>query len=691
MEAASKSTADDLDYRTLDDPTLHMVEGGIFTVVLPKPRHPIKYLLFRCRPDHEFAELRKLGPSGKPRDWLPISAETSAVLQRGGWKVHLSVQGDQLEKAWNLVYPFLLKGEVTGFKVARPFTIAAHDPDLVTSLAEEKRSPEQLNACERFLRIRDGAQITIYLSEEEEEEGRAKKAGSRLSLLLAEVEKVLATSGIRPGQQPPSDVRIGRYASTRRENWSRSQPPPSGFEADLPVRPPLRHPDPGRRGDARPPSPRAARFRRDRRQHAGGRAAQRGGRAQPHGPGRAREEPAAARLPRGRLPQALGRPAAGPGPAAGLRGERRPARAPLALDLGAAAADRQVQEGPSSVACGAARRPCEHARPRATCRAVSADESGREGPRAPGAAGEGPGERQVPADAPAERLDKVVARLFGVSRGRAMEWIAEGRVRVDGLRAPKGTPVGGGARVLIDLPPPDAPVAQPELPLRIVHADAQVVVADKPAGMPSHPLKPGETGTAANGLVGRFPELASVGPAQREGGLVHRLDTDTSGLLLAARTDAAHQLLRAQFSARTVDKGYLALAQGEIHAGGEIDLPLAHDPGDSRRVRAASDPDWAALHNARPALTRFTPLERRGGLTLLEVEIATGVLHQIRAHLAFIGHPLAGDPLYGGPPLPGLARHFLHAARLGFTHPDGSRVRYESPLPAELERIFQAL
>jgi 23S rRNA pseudouridine1911/1915/1917 synthase len=297
----------------------------------------------------------------------------------------------------------------------------------------------------------------------------------------------------------------------------------------------------------------------------------------------------------------------------------------------------------------------------------------------------------VPEGQGPERLDKVVAQLFGVSRRRAMEWVAEGRVRVDGRRSPKGQPVRGGSRIEVVLPPPDAPAPQPELAIGIVHADAHVVVADKPAGMPSHPLKPGELGTAANALVGRYPELAQVGPAAREAGLVHRLDTDTSGLLLAARTDEAHTALRAQFAARTVQKGYLALVFGEVHAPGEVSLPLAHDPHDDRKVRPASDPEWAEEHGARPAVTRYTPLERRGGFTLLDVEIPTGVLHQIRAHLAFIGHALAGDELYGGPELPALRRHFLHASRLGFTHPDGSPARFESALPAELAAILASL
>ena len=133
------------------------------------------------------------------------------------------------------------------------------------------------------------------------------------------------------------------------------------------------------------------------------------------------------------------------------------------------------------------------------------------------------------------------------------------------------------------------------------------------------------------------------------------------------------------------------LANRSWLASGEIALPLAHDPHDVRKVRAAGDPEWGEMHGARPAVTRYASLERRAGFTLLEVQIPTGVLRQIRAHLAFLGHPLAGDALYGGPEVPGLARHFLHAARLSFTHPDGRKVTLASNLPSDLAEAFAAL
>lgn len=291
-----------------------------------------------------------------------------------------------------------------------------------------------------------------------------------------------------------------------------------------------------------------------------------------------------------------------------------------------------------------------------------------------------------------ERLDKWLAHALGVPRRKVMDAIAAGRVRVDGRRARKGDPVRPGARIVAALED-EAPVPEPDLAIPILYADDALIVADKPAGMPTHPLEPGERGTAANALVARFPEMLAVGPDRRAPGIAHRLDTLTSGLLLAARTNEAWANLRQAFSQRSIRKRYLALAAGTIDVPGECTVPLAHEPRDARRMRACPDRVEADKLDARPALTTFTPLRRFPGFSLLEVEIPTGVMHQIRAHLAHLGHPVAGDSLYGGPPAPpGMERFFLHAAGLMLAHPaTGLPASFESPLPAELERWLASL
>ncbi len=298
--------------------------------------------------------------------------------------------------------------------------------------------------------------------------------------------------------------------------------------------------------------------------------------------------------------------------------------------------------------------------------------------------------------AESERLDRALAAALGLSRRRCMQLVEEDRVRLNGKRVPKGATVSLGARLTVRLPPADAPTPQPDLPIGILHADPAVIVADKPAGMPSHPLKPGELGTAANALVGRFADLVTAGGSPREGGLVHRLDTATSGCLIAARTPEALAALRAQFDAHTVEKTYLALVEGHVHSEGAIDAAIAHDESDPRRVRVSSDVAWGVEHRARPARTLYAPQERLGSagtaFTLLRVQIPTGVLHQIRAHLAHIGHPVVGDALYGGPAIAGLQRHFLHASAIAFDHPQsGQRLSFESPLPSELRDALARL
>jgi 23S rRNA pseudouridine1911/1915/1917 synthase len=290
----------------------------------------------------------------------------------------------------------------------------------------------------------------------------------------------------------------------------------------------------------------------------------------------------------------------------------------------------------------------------------------------------------VPADAAGMRVDVWLAAALALPRARVKELLDRGAVRIGGRPPRKGDRTIAGARVEVTLPDDDPrPVPQPELPLRLLHIDAQLVAVDKPAGLPSHPLAPGERGTVVNALVARHPECADASADPREGGLVHRLDTLTSGVLLAARTPEAWKVVREAFSGREVDKRYLAVVTGPIADAGEIDLPLRH---------RADHVEPALSGGGREALTDFRVLSRAGDAALLDVGIRTGVLHQIRAHLAAIGAPVLGDTDYGGRPQPGLDRFFLHAARLGLAHPaTGSRLEIASPLPEDLRRVLGTL
>lgn len=291
---------------------------------------------------------------------------------------------------------------------------------------------------------------------------------------------------------------------------------------------------------------------------------------------------------------------------------------------------------------------------------------------------------EVPADAAGMRVDVWLAGALDLPRTRVKELLERGAVRIGGRPPRKGDRTVAGARVEVTLPDEDPrPVPQPELPLTVIHVDPELVAVDKSSGMPSHPLEPGERGTVVNALVARHPECADASADPREGGLVHRLDTLTSGVLLAARTPEAWRTLRDAFSGRQVDKRYLAVVTGPVADDGEIDLPLRH---------RADHVEPALSGGGREALTDFRVLSRAGDASLLEVRIHTGVLHQIRAHLAAIGAPVLGDADYGGRPLPGLDRFFLHAARLGFAHPaTGSHLELSAPLPPELRRVLGVL
>jgi 23S rRNA pseudouridine1911/1915/1917 synthase len=285
------------------------------------------------------------------------------------------------------------------------------------------------------------------------------------------------------------------------------------------------------------------------------------------------------------------------------------------------------------------------------------------------------------------RLEQLLRRhLPAVSRGAVRRLIEAALVRVDGHREPRGMRVRAGQVVEVAVERGDErPVAQPELPLEVVRVTPGWVALSKPPGMPTHPLRPAETGTLANALVARFPECAEAGFSLREGGIAHRLDASTSGLLLAARTAAAFRELRERFSTGRVRKGYLALVAGELAGAGSIDRALRRMPADPRRMQVMP-PELAGPGQA--ARSDYRGLQSCAGLSLVRVETRSGRRHQVRAHLADLGHPLAGDLLYGGPPLEGLEGAFLHAAELELL-PEGERV--SAPLPPERDALLRAL
>ena len=230
----------------------------------------------------------------------------------------------------------------------------------------------------------------------------------------------------------------------------------------------------------------------------------------------------------------------------------------------------------------------------------------------------------------------------------------------------------------------------PDAPLRVVLETEAIVLVDKPAGQPSAPLEPGELGTVANALLARYPEMGSVGFGAREPGLCHRLDNDTSGLLLAARTTDAFATLTNALRAGLLHKRYLLVCSAiGLAERGTIELPLAPHPRDSRRVLACAHPRDRERHAPRAALTSYRVLKRAGNAALVEARASCAGRHQIRAHFAAIGFPLYGDKLYGSKEAPKLGRHALHASMIGWAGDEVvSRFRVHSPLPPELRALL---
>ena len=266
------------------------------------------------------------------------------------------------------------------------------------------------------------------------------------------------------------------------------------------------------------------------------------------------------------------------------------------------------------------------------------------------------------------RLDVLLARrVTGVTRATAKRLVAEGIARVDGRAVKKSYLVSVGDRVTVDEVPDSGDfdaAPDPAASLDVRYESDDFVVVEKPVGMPSHPLVRGELGTVAGLLVARYPEMKGVGYAKREPGILHRLDRDTSGLMLAARNHAAFERLRRLLNAGEIEKRYLARCVGTMAAPAVLDGPIANDPRDRRRVRVCTDPREIKRLGALPARTDVlasTPAELG---SLVEVQANHARRHQIRAHLAAAGHPLLGDALYGGPALEQVGHHLLHASVL---------------------------
>lgn len=298
-------------------------------------------------------------------------------------------------------------------------------------------------------------------------------------------------------------------------------------------------------------------------------------------------------------------------------------------------------------------------------------------------------DRTVVGVAPAGRFDLAVAAVAGISRAHAQRLIGDGRALADGGRRRASDRLAGGERITVELSaPPDLTLAPESIPLRVAYEDDALLVVDKPAGLVVHPAAGHGTGTLVNALLGRARDrgepLGSIAGVGRPG-IVHRLDKETSGLIVVAKSDAAQASLMRQFGERSIEKEYLALVRGEPPSGrGRIEAPVGRDPRDRQRM--------AVVAGGRASTTEYEQLGAGGGYALLAVRPLTGRTHQIRAHLAYLHLPIAGDLRYGGGEGPGgLRRQFLHAARLGFVRPgDQGRVRAWSGLPADLVACLDA-
>ncbi|RRJ66630.1 RluA family pseudouridine synthase [Paenibacillus oralis] len=287
-----------------------------------------------------------------------------------------------------------------------------------------------------------------------------------------------------------------------------------------------------------------------------------------------------------------------------------------------------------------------------------------------------------------ERIDKYVKGQLDedISRSQIQLWIEAGNLVVNETPVKANYKLAEGDRIVLTIPEPEAVEIVPEdIPLDIYYEDSDVIVVNKARGMVVHPAPGHAGGTLVNALMFHCKDLSGINGELRPG-IVHRIDKDTSGLIMAAKNDKAHASLAAQLKEHSVTRKYYALVHGNVsHDQGTVDAPIGRDPHD-RKMYTVID------RNSKPAVTHFQVAERFGDYTLLELRLETGRTHQIRVHMKFIGHPLVGDPLYGRSKGVKMNGQALHAAVLGFEHPaDGRYLEFSAPIPADMEDVLLAL
>ncbi|MCD6363414.1 MAG: RluA family pseudouridine synthase [Synergistetes bacterium] len=292
--------------------------------------------------------------------------------------------------------------------------------------------------------------------------------------------------------------------------------------------------------------------------------------------------------------------------------------------------------------------------------------------------------RVTPEDS-GKRLDKLISeKLKEISRSLAKKLIESGKIIVNGCKAEPSYKVKEGNEIEISELPPKHKVIKPQdIPISVVFEDDDILVLDKPAGIAVHPSPGCEENTIVNLLLKRYRNLPGASPERP--GIIHRLDKDTSGLIIIAKTPLAYKSLSKQFSERTVEKRYLALLLGNLPLDeGKIELPIGRDPFNRKKMKVTL--------GGKEAITFFRVLKRYEGFTLVEVQIKTGRTHQIRVHFSYQGYPIAGDEVYGEGKLPSLKRQFLHAYKLAFSHPcTEKKLSFTSPLPQDLRRFLRSL